>query len=227
MTDTIKATLYGTFNGTEYASATVEYSIAKYCYNQLNKITSKNALATVCVDLLNYGTESQKVTSHNLDNLANANLTEEQKSWGTQDVRTFVSSTKKDQTPAVELAIWKTAALKLREDITAEMKFAADDITGLYVEVDILGRKYVYTEFGYDEAKGYYVVAFDKFTASQMSVPFTAVVRNANGEAVSQILTYSVESYAASKQNDATVGALVKAMMKYGDSAVAYGNSQN
>ena len=79
----------------------------------------------------------------------------------------------------------------------------------------------------YDYAKGYYVVAFDKFTASQMSVPFTAVVRNANGEAVSQILTYSVESYAASKQNDASVGALVKAMMKYGDSVSTWWSARS
>ena len=46
-----------------------------------------------------------------------------------------------------------------------------------------------------------------------------------NDVAVSNTLTYSVESYAAKHQNDVTplyLADLVKAMMLYGDSAAAY-----
>lgn len=57
-----------------------------------------------------------------------------------------------------------------------------------------------------------------------MSEAIRATAYDADGNVASLTLTYSVESYAASKANDANVGSLVKAMMKYGDSAVAYRN---
>jgi hypothetical protein len=227
MTDTIIATLYGTFNGTEYASASVEYSVAQYCYNQLNRATTKTALATLCVDLLNYGTEAQRYTKYNLDNLANAKLTDAQKVWGTQETREYVNSRNLADAPTVELAEWKSASLMMRDDITAYLKFRTDDISGLYVDTEINGRKYVYTEFIYEASSGYYIVPFDKFNATQLSEVFTAVIRNADGEAVSKVLTYSVESYAASKKDDQVTGALAKAMMKYGDSASALAEEQN
>ncbi len=227
MNDTITATLHAAFNGEDYASNSVSYSVAKYCYNQLKKCTEKTALATVCVDLLNYGSATQVYTGYRTDALANADLTDAQKAWGTQEERELIKSTFIDQEPAVALASWKSASLKLREDITVEMKFQADDITGLYVEVEMYGRTYRIDEFGYDTVNNFYVVEFDKFSATHMSEIIKATIRDADGNAVSKVLTYSVESYAASKKNDEGTGDLVKAMMKYGDAAIAYGAEQN
>jgi len=46
-----------------------------------------------------------------------------------------------------------------------------------------------------------------------------------NGVQVSDTITYSVESYASGLQYESgNLGALVKAMMKYGDSSYAYAN---
>ncbi len=227
MNDTITATLHAAFNGEDYASNSVSYSVAKYCYNQLKKCTQKTALATVCVDLLNYGSATQEYTGYRTDALANANLTDAQKSWGTQDTREFKNVTVRVDAPAVETAKWKSAALKLRENITVEMKFEAADIAGLYVEVEMYGRTYRIDEFGYDETYGWYVVEFDKSSATHMSETIKATVRDADGNAVSKVLTYSVESYAASKQGMDALGELVKAMMKYGDAAIAYAKSLN
>ncbi len=227
MNDTITATLHASFEGEDYASNSVSYSVAKYCYNQLKKCTEKTALATVCVDLLNYGSATQEYTGYRTDALANADLTDEQKSWGTQDDREFKNVTARDNAPAVESAAWKSASLKLRENITVEMKFEAADITGLYVEVEMYGHTYRIDEFGYDETYGWYVVEFDKFSALHMSEVIKATVRDADGNAVSKVLTYSVESYAASKQGTDALGELVKAMMKYGDAAIAYAKSLN
>ncbi len=227
MNDTITATLHAAFNGEDHASNSVSYSVAKYCYNQLKKCTEKTALATVCVDLLNYGSATQEYTGYRTDALANADLTDAQKAWGTQDTREFKNVTDRVDAPAVETAKWKSAALKLRENITVEMKFEAADITGLYVEVEMYGHTYRIDEFGYDETYGWYVVEFDKFSATHMSEIIKATVRDADGNAVSKVLTYSVESYAYKKQNDDVIGDLVKAMMKYGDAAIAYGAEQN
>ena len=225
MNDTITATLHADFGGEDYESNCVNYSVATYCYNQLKKCTEKTALATVCVDLLNYGAAAQEYTGHNIEALANAALTEAQKAWETQNDRALTNVTGKENDPETALAAWKSAALKLRDDITVEMKFAAENIDGLYVEVEMYGRKFRVDEFGYDETYGWYVVEFNKFSATHMSEDIRATVRDSEGNAVSSTLIYSVESYAASKQNLEGIGKLVKTMMKYGDAAIAYAES--
>ncbi len=225
MNDTITATLHASFGGQDIASSSVTYSVAKYCYNQLKKLTFKTELGTMCVDLLNYGAATQEYTGHNIDALANADLTDEQKAWGTQDDREFTNVTARENAPAVESAYWKSASLKLKENITVEMKFQTDDISGLYVEIEMYGRTYRVDEFGYDSVNNFYVVEFDKFSAMHMSEVIKATVRDAEGNAVSKVLTYSVESYAYSKKDIDGIGKLVRAMMKYGDSAIAYDTS--
>ena len=57
-----------------------------------------------------------------------------------------------------------------------------------------------------------------------MSTLVEFTVYDGDGAAVTNTLTYSIESYAASKANnsDANLVALVKAMMKFGDGAKAY-----
>ncbi len=227
MNDEITATLYASFDGVEYAGKSVSYSVAKYCYNQLGKCTEKTALATVCVDLLNYGSATQEYTGYRTDALANASLTDAQKSWGTQEDRALRDFTVISGAPANERAQWKSASLNLRDNIAVEMKFQATDITGIYVEIEMYGRKFRIDEFGYDEQYGWYVVEFDRFSATHMSERMIASIRDAEGNVVSKFLAYSVESYAARKQTEDGIGKLVKAMMKYGDAAIAYGAEQN
>ena len=104
---------------------------------------------------------------------------------------------------------------------TVRMKFVADDISGMKVKVD-MGERSVWIEEFKLGTDGRYVASFDSFDATQMSQSIKATVYDADGNVASLTLTYSVESYAANKANDASVGSLVKAMMKYGDSAAAY-----
>lgn len=68
-------------------------------------------------------------------------------------------------------------------------------------------------------------VTFDGLNAALLRTPISVTIRNINsGVTVSNTLTYSVESYAASMQNaeDALLTNLLRAMMNYGDSAAAY-----
>ena len=74
-----------------------------------------------------------------------------------------------------------------------------------------------------DAADTYYVM-FNGLNAAQMSLPIYATVYDANNNAISNTLQYSIESYAASMQggSDTALAKLTMAMMKYGNSAKIY-----
>ena len=69
---------------------------------------------------------------------------------------------------------------------------------------------------------GYYIASYSGLTAKQMSETVLATAYNGD-TAISNTVSYSIESYAFSKQNDAdaSLAALVRAMMKYGNAAKA------
>ncbi len=230
MNDTIYATLYGEFNGKEYASATIEYSVATYCYNMLPKLTSDSyaKLRTLLVDLLNYGAEAQIYTDYNTDNLVNASLTEEQATWATQgdpELETVLNTKYATvESPSVK---WKNAILNLNDSITIQVMMATDDISGLKVKFTDKDGKVLATvsESQFVETDGGYYVNFKGLHAGQMSEAIY-ITAYRDDVAVSNTVQYSIESYAHSKQdsNYLNLGDLVKAMMKYGDAAYAYSN---
>ncbi len=228
--ENIKATIYATLDGEVVEGQTIEeYSIATYCYHMLgNEANANNTkLITILVDILNYGAAAQNYMSYNVDALVNADLTDEQMDLATAD-RELVDSLDRAEGEGYaaenEKATWKAATLVLKNNITVSLKFAAaeEDIDNLTVKVEMSGQSYTFncSEL-YKDSNGFYVVEFNSFNADQMSDLITATVYE--GETVvSKTLTYSVESYAARHADEATVGDLVKAMIKYGDSAKAY-----
>ncbi len=225
--DTIYATLYATYNGVEYASVTKEYSVATYCYNMLGKyITEEYAeLQTLLVDLLNYGSKTQEYLNYKTDALANAQLTEEQAAWGTNIERTLetVQNTQYEtiENPSV---LWKGAGLTLQDSIAMRFKIVADNIENLCVKVVNANGEWIIPSSAFELIEeGSYYVYFDTLSAAQMSEPIYLTVYNGD-VAVSHTIRYSIESYAYAKQNDqdTKLVELVKAMIKYGDSAYAY-----
>ena len=58
-------------------------------------------------------------------------------------------------------------------------------------------------------------------TACEFSVPLDFTIME-NGTAISNTLRYSVESYVVGCKDNANVGAVMSAMMKYGKAAVSY-----
>lgn len=226
MNDEVTATLYATCNGLLCKSASVSYSVAEYCYNQLGKseITSDAKVRTLLVDLLNYGAAAQKYRSYNTGSLVNANLTAVQKSWATASLRPLgtVQNTnyKVISNPTVT---WKGAGLVLEEAVVLRFKLATNSIDGLTLKVrrnnaatvTIPSDKFVSTDGGY-------YVYYDGLDAGEMSETVYLTVYK-NDTAVSNTLSYSIESYAYSKLG--TGGALTEllsAMIKYGDAAKAY-----
>ena len=103
--------------------------------------------------------------------------------------------------------------------------FTADNTDGVTVRIEngsgTLLQEITASEF--ISSGGYYIAAYNGLTAGQMSETVYATAYR-GGEAISNTVAYSVESYAYAKQNDANanLAALVKAMMKYGNAAYAY-----
>ncbi len=225
MNDVIKAKLYASRNGTVFESEEVEYSIETYCYSMLD-ITTDVKLKTLLVDLLHYGAASQLYTGHNTDNLVDANLTEEQLAWGTNEVLELASAldTKYAEVDDQEVT-WKAAALCLSDSITMQLYFLSEAPEGITVKIKNAsgGVLATITDESFEKVSGRYRVSFKGLNAGQMSdVVYITAYRN--NVAISNTVAYSIESYAFAKQNDAdeNLANLVKAMMKYGKSAYHY-----
>lgn len=227
--DTVYATLYATYNGVEYQSTTVEYSVADYCYNMLSKYyTDEYAeLRTLLVDLLNYGAASQIYVNHNTDALANAELTEEQAAFGTSEKPTYENMMDlKYKTVSNPTVLWYGGGLNLETAVTMRFKIHSENnYENLTVKAvtDSYTWEIPYSEFE-ETTNGYYVF-FSGFNAGQMREPVYFTVYEGD-TAVSNTLRYSIESYAYSQQNssDTNLTNLLEAMIKYGDAAYAYVN---
>ena len=236
MSSAVTATLYATKNGALSSSETVSYSVLTYATNQLQK-SADTKLHTLLVDLLNYGAAAQTYWHYNTANLANANLTEEQQKLATQTAPTLESckALTKHDGAAVH---FKSASLSLKEKVTinyyldlTEYNGDVNDLQVVISYTDTDGSLKTATVDGsaISNRNGSYVASFSALNAIQMRTLCTAEVYDKTaGERVSDTVTYSIESYAASKANDtdASLIALVNAMMTYGDAANAFFNQQ-
>lgn len=239
--DNLDATIYGyDANGNLVTGKTVnDYSVKKYCMNQLSKVDGlsysdekKAAFKTLLVDMLNYGAVAQDHFDYKEDPemLANAALTEEQKAYASAD---SVLDQLSNITNAkyVEIAnpsaTWKSVGLNLLSKTNLRVKFAyAGDISEVSMVVSVNGvQTAVITEFTPAEDANMYYAFFDGFAAYQFEKPVDFTLK-ADDTVISNTLRYSVESYVENKQNDATYGSIVSALMKYGKAAEAFKNAQ-
>lgn len=219
MNDEITATMYATVDGTVYKSEGKTYSVATYCYNMLEKNADDEKLRTLLVDILNYGAETQIYTDYNTANLANANLTDAQKAWASPD-RAFVSVENDKHAEVASPAVtWIGAGLNLSESIAVRYEFTTASTDGLTAKVTCGGKTWEIAEFSKNEQDKDVLLVY--INAGYMSEPIYVTLYD--GEtAVSDTVCYSIESYAFTYGEDAALGALVKAMIKYGDAASAY-----
>lgn len=234
MNDLIYATLYATYEGEIVACQTRSYSVKEYCYNMLARCeeggiyANNNKFKALLVDLLNYGEAAQIYGNYCTDNPVTDDLTDEQRGWATEEsptVGTVQNLTYKViENPTV---VWKAGGLLLEDAVTMRFKLAAESIEGLkvtfYTNSNPSGWTVDYTSFV--ETNGGYYVYFDGLKARQMRETVYVTVYNGN-EAVSNTVSYSIESYAYAKRNDTNkkLTDLLEAMMKYGDSAYRYIN---
>ena len=230
MNDIITATLWAVYEGEEVQCHTVTYSVKQYCDNMLARCEEGGIYANdekfkrLLIDLLNYGSAAQIYADYNTDTLANASLTETQKSWATQGSLNLesVTNTKYEEIENAS-ATWKSAGLVLQDAVIMRIKIATESVEGLTVKIRTDENQSGWTVSEFVETSGGYYLYFDGLSARKMSET-VYVTAYRNGEVISNTLTYSIESYAKSKQNDTneSLANLVEAMMKYGKSAKAY-----
>ena len=213
---TITYTLKSTYNGEEVSSESGTYSVLEYCTKKLKAQDSSEKLKTLVSDLLNYCAAVQ--TSLGKTPLDTSAI----EGFAPTTTEVTLTSCKAVTENNIEnpVAAWDTATLILKDKVIVRFYFAAESIDGLSVK--IAGAKNASITEIKQEGDLYYV-DFTGLLATDMRKQITATVYSGD-TAVSETVTYSIESYAASYQNVAAngMGALVKAMMKYGDSAENY-----
>ena len=233
MTVPIEAVLCGTTaNGTSYGRP-VEYSVRTYAMNTLAR-TDDEKLKTLLVDLLNYGAAAQEYFDYYTEDLANALLTEEQKAFGTSTDPVLESKTEIIPLDGETKVNILSATLRLREKVTLLFNLSKTDYDGniedLNVRVRYIGtdgqEKVDIIRYGDEnlvETETGLTAEFSKLNAVQMRTVVSVTVYE-NDTPISSTAVYSIESYAASKvgDTDTALAALVKAMMRYGDSGENY-----
>ncbi len=235
MNDTLTATLYGAYGGEVVRLQTVKYSVATYCYNQLEKLEDEDfseepyvRLRTLLVDLLHYGAAMQSYTGYRTDTLVNENLTEKQLAYGTQldRIPESIKNLDYEVIPSPTASILATG-LELMDSVHLIFVTSLADCTGYRARLQCNGKEWWISGEDFLCKDGYYRVVFDTLQASQMSD--TVLITLYKGRtAVSNTMAYSIESYIYSKYADQNpkLAHLVRMMLRYGDSAKAFISQQ-
>ncbi len=235
MTATVRITLYGVKDGVEIRGEIRDYGILTYAKNTLSKNVDP-ALKTLLVDMLNYGAQAQKYFGYHEEFLANSTLTEEEKAWatanepemqsclllddpkipGSGEYSIRIAGTSLVLKDKVELNYFITA--EAEELVGKKLVITYKDAAGVDVLEEISGESFQ------PDGSGMYKVNFDGLRAKDMRVAVTCWLADESGTRMSNALTYSIESYAASKISNETLKPLLTEMMKYGDSAENFFN---
>ncbi|MBQ8848770.1 MAG: hypothetical protein IJ011_00375 [Clostridia bacterium] len=170
------------------------------------------AMRELCVNMLNYGAAAQTYVEHDVENLANAGLSDEQKALATEKI------TVTDTDKAVSGSAWVGAGVRFDYKLGLYFVFtaaSADEYTATINGEAVTAE--AYTALG----EGYYVIRYNSFNATNMNEVVTAKL--AKDGADDQTFAYSIKSYVASKGGDeSAIANLVNATYVYGFAAVAY-----
>lgn len=230
MNDTVSAILYAEYkeNGKVYSSPAKPMTVKEYTYTMLERYnTSKYAkLRTLLVDLLNYGEAAQKYMNYKTNNLVTADLTIEQKSWGTNETLVFNDIKNFNYKPFDEATVkWTGSGLVLTNSVMVRAKFVADSIENKTVKITCGNRTFIYEKEDFTKnTDGSYYVYCDEIYANEMSKEILLTVYE-DGRQCSSTMRYSIESYAKAAHDaypNQSIDNLTQAMMRYGKSAEAY-----
>lgn len=234
MNDVIYATLKATKDGVVWSSKTKEYSVSTYIYNKIT--TTDPSFKQLLVDMLNYGAASQIYIGYNLDNLVNNKLTAEQKKYGTNNLRNLTTVKNIPTASTSDKATWLGMGLYLENKVALKGFFDTTATDGVYVKVMNSNNNIIDTISSSElevvstsQGVTRYSYIFDTLSVAQMSETVKFVVCDSTGAEISGVYVYSIESYiyTAKDSDDENLANLSKTILKYGDSAVNYLESQN
>ena len=167
------------------------------------------------VDMLNYGAAAQVNFNYNTADLANSQLTDEQKAWGSATVETTTNT-------RVEGEYYKGTRLALENNIQMHMAFEGLDETmyAVYSYTNHYGKTTSVTVKGEDFMKvgSLYGIEVKQLTCADARQTITVQIFDANGELLSIVID-SIESYV---NRSGAEQPLFDALMKFADSAYAY-----
>ena len=230
MNDEITAVLHAKNGNKEYTSPQKVMSVKEYAYTMLDRYSTEehSKLRTLLVDLLNYGAMAQKYVGYKTDHLVNSDLTDTQKSWASKNTEDFKNirdfNFKTISNPSVQ---WNSCGLVLNNSIMIRAKFSAKDIENKTVEFAFRNTKFIYDKNDFvNNGDGTYYVYCNELFAHELSNEILITVYE-NGIPCSNTMRFSVESYASTVQQSSeykgtALDDLTQAMMRYGQSAVAY-----
>lgn len=221
---TVTATLYADKqDGTQF-SVTASSGVAEYCYASFDREQTGDTLRRLLVDTLNFGAACQRYNNSAVaaEELVNGALTDEQRAWGSDGDLRKLESCRSVGRNTGEVR-WYGASALLENRVQMRVYFIAEDATDLTVQAVSAGGQWTLDDI--KTKGGLYYIDFDKLNPAQMNekVSFTVYRKDT---ALSSTMDYSLESYAAVWTQKASARPeqveLVKAMIRYGDSAKAY-----
>ena len=205
-------------NGNEIKCYAQEYSVATYA----NRKIATSAYTELLASMINYGDAAVAYTD-NVYAAPSAQITD----WATYSasiapVREYTSIYAISSDITAPAVTWGSANLILNDSVNIRIKLTGEISDGYKVIAVYNDTEYQFN-IESDEDANFFV--WDLFNMAQMSnacvINFT--VCDADGNAVSNTLTYSVESYVADMlQRDAKLDALLTSLMQYGDAALAF-----
>ena len=192
-------------------------SIETYAKGMLNneKVLANAAQCTMFVDLLNYGAAAQINFGYNTDKLVNAGLTEEQKSWATQEDVIVADNSVMNNGSVHQLVLRNVVQLQVGlkvasiEGMTAKATYT--NYKGDAKEVDLTVA----------ESNGFAVLSLENLSFADYRTLVTFTLYNADGTVAGTAVT-SMESYAFKANNVESLEDLSKALMKFCASAHNY-----
>ncbi|WP_294835770.1 M64 family metallopeptidase [Eubacterium sp.] len=230
MNDKVTAVLHAKNGNEEYTSPEKVMSVREYAYTMLDRYSSDehSKLRTLLVDLLNYGSATQKYVGYQTDSLANSDLTATQKSWASKDTKEFKNIRNYDykiiSNPIVQ---WNSCGLVLGNAIMFKVKFTANNVENKTVEITLRNAKFTYDKNDFKaNGDGTYYVYCNELFAHELGDEVLLTVYE-NGVPCSNTMLFSVESYARLVRDNyksTPLDEMITTMMLYGNSAKEYKN---
>ena len=186
MADDITVVLYN--KDGEAISNPKTCSVRTYLMNNIDKDTFNAKMKTVAVDMLNYGAASQEYNKYNVSDLANNQLTDTQKAYGTPAAAPVNRQVKGDNCAG--------ANLSLLQNIELNIMFTGY-VEGRYAEV-------TYTNFKDEEVS--YRVEGTSYSSGKYTSVKVNTVRLSDGDTLINVTLYNADGTVCGTGSDSVDG---------------------
>ena len=233
LNDKMVAHVEGVKDGVTFTSNEKDYNPMTYCYTIAQRETANDNLRKTCADMIKYCAAAQECFSYNTANMADADWNDTIAAVATQG-DPELANYKEDIALEGQTATIMTYTLDASGRVNINYYVLPDDmasyesLTLVCTYKDVKGHT-VTTEIPgtdwdlYNTTYGY-KATLNTVNAGEMREIITAVVKDANGNVISNTYKTSIETYAwtiVDRDNNQPLMKLMKAMLNYGTSANA------